>query len=302
MIAPMLAKTASVLPSGKDFIYEIKLDGQRTLAEIKPRSLTLYSRSLQNVTAKYPELASLPKQVRNSRALLDGEIVALQDGIPSFQLLQQRMSLHDKRLIDAASIEIPVIYYIFDILEYGGKSLLNVPLIDRKKILKKALIPAENIKLLPHFQSRDQILSKAQDFGYEGVVAKRENSLYVSGLRTDAWIKYKFQKEETFLICGWLEGGRVRNFGALLLGKYHGRHEYRYVGRAGTGFTDRMIHYLMQQLLPLEITKAPFPNAPRVKGAHWVRPSLKARVKFKEMTQAGVMRAPVFVGLAQNTR
>src|SRR5262245_50194975 len=145
MIAPMLAKTASFLPSGKDFIFEIKLDGQRTLAEIKPRSLTLYSRSLQNVTAKYPELASLPKHVRDSKALLDGEIVALKNGIPSFQLLQQRMSLHDKRLIEAASIEVPVIYYVFDILEYRGKSLLKVPLLERKKILKQALKTGENV-------------------------------------------------------------------------------------------------------------------------------------------------------------
>jgi bifunctional non-homologous end joining protein LigD len=302
MIAPMLAKTVTFVPTGKDFIYEIKLDGQRTIADIGAKSLNLYTRSSQNVTAKYPELSELGKHVRKPKTILDGEIVALQDGIPSFQLLQQRMNLNIQRLIQAASIEVPVIYYVFDILQYGGKSLVDLPLSERKKILKQALIPGNNVKLLPYFASRDQILSKAEEFGYEGIVAKRENSPYVPGLRTDAWVKYKFQREEIFLICGWLEGGRARNFGALLLGKYHGRHEYRYVGRAGTGFTDRMIHYLMQQLGPLEITKAPFPNAPRIKGAHWVRPSLKARVKFREMTQAGVMRAPVFLGLAQNGR
>lgn len=300
MIAPMLAKIASVLPSGKDFVYEIKLDGQRTLAEIRPRSFTLYTRSLQNVTGKYPELMNLPRHVRAKSAILDGEIVALVDGIPSFELLQQRMNLHDTRLIQAAVFKVPVIYYVFDILEADAKSLIRLPLVERKKILKRILRPAENIKLLPHFESRDEILSKAQDFGYEGIVAKRANSPYLPGLRADSWIKYKFQKEEIFLISGWLEGGRARNFGALLLGKYHGRHEYRYVGRAGTGFTDRMIHYLMQQMQPLEITKPPFPNVPKVKGVHWVKPVLKARVKYKEITRAGVLRAPVFVGLVRS--
>jgi bifunctional non-homologous end joining protein LigD len=302
MIPPMLAKNASHLPSGKNFTYEIKLDGQRTLAEVKGKNLTLYTRSLQNVTSKYPELADLKKNLKTKNAILDGEIVALEDGIPSFQLLQQRMNLHDKKLIQAASIEIPIIYYVFDILECRGKSLLKLPLHERKKILKQTIVPSDNVKVLPCFESRDQILAKAQDFGYEGIVAKLRNSPYLPGARTDAWLKYKFQKEEVFLICGWLDGGRVRNFGALLLGKYHGRREYRYVGRAGTGFTDRMIHYLMQQLVSLETQAAPFPNAPRVKGAHWVRPSLKVRVKFREMTQAGVLRAPVFMGIEKNTR
>jgi bifunctional non-homologous end joining protein LigD len=300
MIVPMLAKDGSVLPSSKNFVYEIKLDGQRTLAEIGSKKFILYTRSQQNVTNKYPELINLSKHVRAKSATLDGEIVALQDGIPSFQLMQQRMSLQDQRAIQAAVYKVPVIYYLFDILELDGKSLLKNPLVERKKILKRVIRPAENIKFLPHFENRDEILSKAEEFGYEGIVAKRADSPYYPGMRTDCWIKYKFQKEEEFLICGWLEGGRVRNFGALLLGKYHGRNEKRYVGRAGTGFTDRMIQYLMQQIEPLEITQPPFPNAPKAKGAHWVKPVLKARVRYKEVTHAGVLRAPVFMGLVRS--
>lgn len=296
----MLAKVGSVLPSNKNYVFEIKLDGQRTLAEFSPKKFLLYTRSQQNVTDKYPELIILPKHVRAKNAILDGEIVALKDGIPSFELMQQRMNLQDQRAIQAAVYKVPIIYYVFDILELDGKSLLKLPLVERKKILKRVIRPTENVKYLPHFENRDEILSKAEEFGYEGIVAKRGDSPYYPGMRTDSWIKYKFQKEEEFLICGWLEGGRVRNFGALLLGKYHGRNEKRYVGRAGTGFTDRMIQYLMQQIGPLEIPQPPFPNAPKAKGAHWVKPVLKARVKYKEVTRAGVLRAPVFMGLVRS--
>ncbi len=296
----MLAKVGSVLPSNKNYVYEIKLDGQRTLAEFSPKKFLLYTRSRQNVTGKYPELIILPKHVRAKSAILDGEIVALKGGIPSFELMQQRMNLQDQRAIQTAVYKVPIIYYVFDILELDGKSLLKLPLVERKKILKRVIRPTENIKYLPHFENRDEILSKAEEFGYEGIVAKRADSPYYPGMRTDGWIKYKFQKEEEFLICGWLEGGRVRNFGALLLGKYHGRNEKRYVGRAGTGFTDRMIQYLMQQIEPLEIPQPPFPNAPKAKGAHWVKPVLKARVKYKEVTRAGVLRAPVFMGLVRS--
>src|SRR5262245_47485730 len=184
MIVPMLAKDASVLPSSKSFVYEIKLDGQRTLAEISPKKIMLYTRSQQDVTKKYPELINLPKRVRARSATLDGEIVALKDGVPSFQLMQQRMSLQDQRAIQTAVYKVPVVYYVFDILELDGKSLLKMPLVERKKILKRVIRPAENIKFLPHFENRDQILSKAEEFGYEGIVAKRADSPYYAGMRT----------------------------------------------------------------------------------------------------------------------
>ena len=120
----------------------------------------LYTRSQQNVTNKYPELIILPKHVRAKSAILDGEIVALKDGIPSFELMQQRMNLQDQRAIQTAVYKVPVIYYVFDILELDGKSLLKLPLVERKKILKRVIRPAENIKFLPHFENRDEILSK----------------------------------------------------------------------------------------------------------------------------------------------
>jgi bifunctional non-homologous end joining protein LigD len=300
MIIPMFAKMSDHLPSGKDYLYEIKMDGQRTIAEIKGKSLLLYTRNHQNVTDKYPELSSLPQQVKAKSAILDGEIVALQKGIPSFELLQQRMNLRDKRALQVMVSQVPIIYYVFDIIELDGKPVMKLSLSERKKLLSRIFKPGENAKILPSFDSRDLILDKAHEFGYEGVVAKRKDSPYLPGVRSDWWIKFKFQQQQAFLICGWLEGGRVENFGALLLGKYHGRREIRYVGRAGTGYTERMIHYLLSQLRPLEIKDPVCTKMPAIPGKkHWVKPTLWARVRFKEWTKAEILRAPVFVGLGK---
>lgn len=295
----MLAQLKSRLPAGKDYLYEIKLDGQRTLIEAGPNKLLLYSRTFQNITDKYPELAGFHKQLKCKSAVVDGEIVALQDGVPSFALLQQRMNLRNKRLILPASENIPIIYYAFDLLEVDGHSLLNTPLINRRKELARILKVSNQVKLLPYFESSELILQKAMEFGYEGLMVKRRNSVYHSGQRTDDWIKFKFQQFGTFLICGWTEGGRVRDFGALVMGKYHGRGKYAHIGQVGTGFTDRFIHVLMTRFAGLEIPESPFIKKPKIREkVHWLRPKLKAEIKFTEWTNAEILRSPVFIRLA----
>src|SRR5262245_28679904 len=193
MIAPMLSKDTDHLPTGQEFLYEIKLDGQRTIAEISRKGLLLYTRNFQNVTNKYPELQVLKTCITKKSAIVDGEIVALRGGVPSLELLQQRMNLRDMRMIQRAVEETPILYYIFDILDLDGKSLLREPLSKRKNVLERSIQACEEIKILPCFQSRDLILNKAQEFGYEGVVAKKSNSFYYPGQRTDSWQKYKFQ-------------------------------------------------------------------------------------------------------------
>lgn len=295
----MLAQLKNRLPASSDYVYEIKLDGQRTLIEAGPKTLLLYTRSFQNVTDKYPEFAGFQKQLKCKSAVLDGEIVALQEGVPSFALLQQRMNLRNQRLIVPASENIPVIYYAFDVLEVDGHSLMNLPLVDRRKELTRILKVSDRVKLLPYFESQDVILQKAQEFGYEGLMVKRRNSPYRPGQRTDEWIKFKFEQLGTFLICGWTEGGRVRHFGALVMGKYHGRGKYAHIGQAGTGFTDRAIHLLMTRFAGLEIPDCPFIKKPKIREkVHWLRPKLKAEIKFKEWTNAEILRSPVFVRLA----
>lgn len=294
----MLAQLKEKLPAGGDYLYEIKLDGQRTLAEISAKKLLLYTRTFQNVTDKYPEFADIHGRLNCKSAVIDGEIVALRDGIPSFELLQQRMNLRNRRLLGAVSENVPVIYYAFDLLEVDGKSVMSLPLLQRRQRLLKILKPSESVKILPYFESSELILPKAQEFGYEGLMIKKRNSPYRPGQRSDEWMKYKFLQYDTFLICGWTEGGRVRNFGALVMGKYHGRGKYAHIGQTGTGFTERMIHMLMTRFDGLEIAKCPFVKEPKItEKVHWLKPVLKAEIKFKEWTSAEILRSPVFVRL-----
>ena len=291
----MLSKITEHLPTSQDYLYEIKLDGQRTIAEVSKSSILLYTRNLQNVTDKYPELEDLKKCLNKKTAILDGEIVALEDGIPSFQLMQQRMSLRDLRAVRRVAQEVPVVYYVFDILELNGKSLLKMPLLERKKLLN-VIKPSESIKVLPYFETSD-IEKKARELGYEGVVAKKRNSAYYPGQRTDLWLKYKFQETDSFVIGGWVEGGRSHDFGSILIGKYKGK-KLIHCGRAGTGFNETNIRQLMEAFRKLEITKSPFEQVPSTSDhLHWLKPKLVAEVKFKEWTNAGIVRAPVFMGL-----
>jgi bifunctional non-homologous end joining protein LigD len=300
MIAPMLSKITESLPSGKDFIFEIKLDGQRTIAELNKQRVLLYTRNAQDVTDKYPELHLLSKCIARKSAVLDGEIVALQNGIPSFELLQQRMNLRDMRAVRRAVEEVPVFYYVFDILEYGGKSLLKTPLLERKKILSKVIQPCDAVKILPHFDSRDFVLQKAQDFGYEGVVAKKSNSFYYPGQRTELWLKYKFQQIESFVIGGWVEGGRSLGFGSILIGRYEGK-DLIHCGRAGTGFDESKVQFLMRKFEKLVSKNSPFREVPHTRERlHWLKPKLVADVRFKEWTRARIVRAPVFLGLRED--
>ena len=302
MIAPMLAKPVERLPVAPGYLYEIKLDGQRTLAEVTKKELQLYTRTFQIVTARYPELKELCSCLCAKRAVLDGEIVALEDGVPSFELLQQRMNLRDVRMAQAILNKIPVIYYVFDILNLNGKPLLRVPLIERKEMLSRAVQPGRSIKILPYFDSQKHIVERAGEFGYEGVVAKKSNSRYLPGERTGLWLKYKFQLTDSFVIGGWLEGGRVLDFGSLLVGKY-GDRQLVYCGRVGTGFNEAQIRMLMGVFSKAEVAECPFSQRPYVPGKiHWMRPTLAAEVKFKEWTKAGILRSPVYLGLRPDLR
>ena len=302
MITPMLSKLTDRLPATGSYLYEVKLDGQRTIAEVTKKSALLYTRNLRNVTRKYPELAELPGCLRCKTATFDGEIVALKDGIPSFELLQHRMSLSDARMIAVASQQIPVLYYVFDLLDLDGKSLLRLPLQERKKLLAKSIRPGDMVKLLPSFDSRDITLRKAREFGYEGVVAKKLDSLYYPGQRTDLWLKQKFQENDSFVIGGWLEGGRSHNFGSLLIGKYQGK-KLMFRGRAGTGFNESTISMLMDSFEGIKSSNSPFGDLPvGPKGTHWLKPKLVADIKFKEITTAGILRSPVYVGLRSDLR
>jgi bifunctional non-homologous end joining protein LigD len=300
-IEPMNALPVQKLPEG-DWLYEIKFDGYRALAFKDGKDLRLVSRNKK--AFDYPLLIDALKKLSAERVILDGEIAALDEkGRSSFQLLQSFKS----------SGGVPLVYYVFDLLSLEGKDLRNQPLSARRKLLANLLKkPLEHIRFSDELRgSKDDLLRVAQEFGLEGLVAKRPNSVYESGRRSGAWIKLKITKAHEFVIGGYtLPEGSRSHFGSLLVG-YQSPNGLMFAGRVGTGFSEKLLANLYGKLEKLKTTSCPFINLPeKTKGrwglgimpammqrCQWVKPILVAQIKFTEWTNDNQLRQPVFLGL-----
>ncbi len=293
---PMLASSIDQPFSDPDWIFELKLDGVRTFARIENGELRLISRNGNDVTSHYPELHDLPKALRASTALLDGEIVALDPrGRSNFGLLQSRMHVASP---SPAEIEAtPAYYYLFDILYADGYDLRPAALVDRKAYLEQILQPAGPLRYSSHVEQRGlEFFDLAREHELEGILAKRADSPYVSR-RSDDWIKIKIVQEIDVVIGGWTEprGGRG-HLGAILVG-VSGDDGLRYVGGVGSGFNDDTLASVAKTLRPLAVRKSPFTTTPQTKEkAYWVRPKIVAKVRFGGWTRDGNLRHPVFLG------
>jgi bifunctional non-homologous end joining protein LigD len=297
----MKALPVEKLPDG-DWLYEIKFDGYRALAFKDGKDVRLVSRN--NKEFNYPQLVDALKSLLAKHVVLDGEIAALDEkGRSSFQLLQ----------IFKSSGGVPLVYYAFDLLSLEGKDLRDQPLSARRKLLANLLKnPPENIRLSDELRgSKEDLLRVAQEFGLEGLVAKKTNSVYESGRRSGAWVKFKITKAQEFVIGGYTlpEGGR-KYFGSLLVG-YQGPEGLLFAGRVGTGFSEKLLASIDAQLQKLRRSTCPFINLPEkskgrwglgitpavMKRCLWVKPVLVAQVKFTEWTLDDQLRQPVFLGL-----
>lgn len=289
-IKPMLAATGDKPFDDPDWIYEIKWDGYRAIAEIKKDDIKLYSRNGLSFSELYPEITTALKTIKDD-AVLDGEIVVLDaEGKPSFQKLQH---LEKNRTH-------PLLYYVFDCLSYKGKDITNLPLLERKSIAQK-LIPQSDV-----IRYSDHVVEGGKEFyseivkvgGLEGMIAKHAKSTYTQGKRSDRWLKIKNLNTQEAIIAGYTEPRASRKyFGALVLGMFD-KGKLKYIGHTGTGFTDKILKELHGVLQPLIIKSSPFSkkivvNAP----VTWVEPTLVCNVKFTELTEEGSMRHPVFLGL-----
>jgi bifunctional non-homologous end joining protein LigD len=301
-IEPMKALPVEKLPEG-DWLYEIKFDGYRALAFKDGKDVRLVSRN--NKEFNYSQLLDALKSLPAKHVVLDGEIATLDEkGRSSFQLLQMFKSSEQR---------VPLVYYVFDLLFLDGKDLRGAPLSTRRPMLAKVLEKApENIRLSDELRgSKDDLLRLAQQFGLEGLVAKRKNSVYESGRRSGAWVKVKLTKTQEFVIGGYtLPEGSRKYFGSLLVG-YYGPGGLLFAGRVGTGFSEKLLASIYTQLQKLRRTTCPFINLPEktkgrwglgitpsvMKRCHWVKPVLVAQVKFTEWTHDGQLRQPVFLGL-----
>jgi bifunctional non-homologous end joining protein LigD len=298
----MLATLTGAAFDDSDWVFEPKWDGIRAIALCSDQT-RLISRNDRDITMAYPELRNLHNQVVALDAMLDGEIVAFDDGVPSFQRLQQRMHLRDERKIEQMAKQIPVAYMVFDLLFLDGDDLTDRPLTERRHLLEETIVPTDTIQLSPFTEERGVALFRAASArGLEGIMAKRSSSRYQPGGRSRDWLKVKVTFDADVVIVGWTEGEGRRSgtLGSLVMAVYDGD-ELRYVGNVGTGFDSNALDDAMERLTKLDETDPPFSSdvvrsRPELRRAHWVAPSLVAKVEHRQVTSAGRLRAPSFQG------
>ncbi|WP_407360306.1 non-homologous end-joining DNA ligase [Microbacterium sp. LBN7] len=308
-LAPMLAEngTPALARALSDPSWvEVKWDGIRAMGTWADGRMLLHARRGTDITARYPELTAdgapfLPA----TDALVDGEIVAFDaQGRPSFSLLQNRMHLTRLREIEREVVRTPIVYMLFDLLRLDGHDLTSMPLHQRRTLLEDLVADLDApIQVPPVFDDVDAALAASEQFGLEGVVAKDPASRYRPGLRSPSWLKLKHTRMQEAVIVGIRpgKGDRESTLGSLLLAvpdPANGR-ELRYVGRVGTGFTERILRDLLTRLEPLRVPSAPLDGvpAPDASDALWVRPELVGEVEFANWTPDGVLRHARWRGL-----
>ncbi len=300
---PMLAVSGTLPPAEDDagWGYEFKWDGVRALARIDGGRVRLHSRQGNDITGGYPELRPLGEELAGRQLWLDGEIVALRDGKPSFAALQSRMHARDAQA-GRLSRHDPVTYLIFDLLHLDGKSCLGRPYSERRRLLEKLKIGGAHWQLSPMFPGEGAaVLETARRQELEGAVAKLLDSPYRPGKRSADWLKITDVTALEVVIGGWRpgEGRRSHTFGSLMLGLPEDG-GLRYVGQVGTGFTEDTLRSVQAKLRRLERKTSPFVTPiprERAKDAHWVSPKLVAEVVFREWTRDQRLRAPSWRGL-----
>lgn len=295
-----LATLAENPSSDPSWIFEIKWDGIRTIARVSNGKTQLWSRTKRDITPEFPELSAIAAEINAEEALLDGEVVVLDStGRSDFQRLQSRMGVRNPspRLVS----DVPVIYYVFDILYCDGYDLRQVSLIERKEFLKGIVRANGLVRYSDHQVGEgDKLFELAKKEHLEGIIGKQASSAYPTG-RTTAWLKFKTDKEVDAVVGGWTEPrGSREHFGALLLGLYDGA-KLAFVGAVGSGFTMESQKRLWPILQSLNTQECPFAERPATREeATWVKPKLVARARFGGWTEGAHLRQPRFIGLQED--
>jgi bifunctional non-homologous end joining protein LigD len=299
-IEPQLATLTTERFSDPAWIFERKLDGERCLAFLAGSRLRLMTRNRKEVTGAYPEIAAALSGQHRAGFVVDGEIVAFAGRQTSFARLQQRLGVRNP----AAELiaEVPVFYYLFDVLRADGRDTRPLPLRERKRLLRVLLSFDDPLRFAAHRNADGEAYyRRACASGWEGLVAKRADAPYHGGRSRD-WLKFKCENAQEFVIGGYTDPqGSRTGLGALLVGYYDGGGTLAYAGKVGTGFDQRTLASLHAQLAALECERPAFGrgNLPR-SGVHWVEPRLVGQVAFSEWTTAGQLRHPRFQGLRRD--
>jgi bifunctional non-homologous end joining protein LigD len=306
-IQPMLASVVEKPFDDPDWLFEIKWDGYRAIAFIDNGGARLVSRNQNDLTPRYPELRELGKFIKAKTAILDGEVVVLDDqGRSSFSLMQQRTGIRKHGRQATPRSELPVLYYAFDLLYLDGYDLRRIALEERKRLLKEILLAGEIVRYSDDFAGQGVALFEAaKKKGLEGILAKHRGSTYEER-RSREWLKIKITQTVDCVVGGYTDPEGTRQyFGSLVLGLYDEKKKLIHVGQAGTGFDQATLKEISQALKPIETSKNPFTGEVEAKNVHWVKPLRVAEVKFSEWThetgEGGMkLRAPVFVGLRED--
>jgi bifunctional non-homologous end joining protein LigD len=321
-IHPMLAESVDEAFDGAEWLFEIKWDGYRAVAFIENGKARLVSRNQNDLTPRYPELVDLPQFIKAKTAILDGEVVALDDeGRASFSLMQQRTGFRPGGRRGPANVDVSVLYYAFDLLYLDGYDWRRVSLEERKKKLAAVVVPGDGMRYSDHYEAQGKALFEiAKKKGLEGIVAKKRASYYEER-RTREWLKIKIRHRLECVIGGYTqpEGSRA-HFGSVVLGLYDKKGRLIHVGQAGSGFDQKSLDSMWKILRKLETRTNPFfGEVEALRKVFWVKPELVAEIEFTEWTggnsssssplpssqsrradgSAGgpKLRAPVFLGL-----
>jgi len=307
-IEPMKARLVDEPPKHGDWLYELKFDGIRAMAIKSDRKVSLISRNGNKLDARFPEIVEAVKNLPVREYVIDGEVVALdEDGRSSFQLLQG---------LEMEGRKAPLRFYVFDLLQLDGKSLLGLPLEQRKQVLAKI---CENVGDPIRYSGEisgdvKSLLAEVKRRGLEGLIGKQRNSVYEPGRRSGTWIKLKCVNEQEFVIGGYTPpAGSRKYFGAILVG-YYEIGKLRFAGKVGSGFTEKSLSMLHKKFREEEHGDCPFVDLPSKQGGewvqgitpsmmkkmHWVNPKFVAEIKFAEWTRDQKLRQPVFLGMRED--
>ncbi len=305
-IHPMLAESIDQPFDGSEWLFEIKWDGYRAVAFIENGKVRLVSRNQNELTTRYPELKDLARFIQAKNAILDGEVVALDDeGKASFSLMQQRTGFRPGGKRAAAKADVPVLYYAFDLLYLDGEDWRKVPLEERKRKLASIVKTGDSLRYSDHYEEQGKALFEvAKSKGLEGIVAKKRESVYEER-RSREWLKIKIRHRVECVVGGFTEPeGSRAHFGSLVLGLYDTQGRLIHVGQAGSGFNQKSLGEIWKTLKKLQTKKNPFyGEVEALRKVSWVKPELVAEIEYAEWTggaSAGSgpkLRAPVFLGL-----
>ncbi len=307
-IEPMKARLVDEPPKHGDWLYELKFDGIRAMAIKNDGKVSVISRNGNKLDARFPEIVEAVKNLPVREYVIDGEVVALdEDGRSSFQLLQG---------LEMEGRKAPLRFYVFDLLQLDGKSLLGLPLEQRKQVLAKI---CENVGDPIRYSGEisgdvKSLLAEVKRRGLEGLIGKQRNSVYEPGRRSGTWIKLKCVNEQEFVIGGYTPpAGSRKYFGAILVG-YYEIGKLRFAGKVGSGFTEKSLSMLHKKFREEEHDDCPFVDLPSKQGGewvqgitpsmmkkmHWVNPKFVAEIKFAEWTRDQKLRQPVFLGMRED--